>query len=345
MQRLLKKWFRKRRHVQENGTDEDFEIQESVQDNIPYFQPSFTHQVYGAVIGSCVGDALGVPVEFKSRNSLLDNPIVGMTGFGTWNQPAGTWSDDSSMIFCTIEALLEGYSLVSIAERFMKWHREGHWTPYGKVFDIGSTTKMALDNLKTTASPDLAGLNDEYSNGNGSLMRILPIAFITYRLSFEKRAQIVSEVSSITHAHRRSVIACVILVEFASYLLQGYDRYTSYTLMQQTIKEHYGSDMQITHFPLVYTDISERSAESIRSGGYVVDTLEAVFWCVLKYHSYRDVVLRAVNMGGDTDTTGCVAGGLAGLAFGYGNIPPEWVKALARRDDIEDLTYRFLKVL
>ncbi|MGV2886089.1 ADP-ribosylglycohydrolase family protein [Paenibacillus taichungensis] len=345
MRRLLYKWFGKPRRDQEDELDEFLEIQDSAKENTPYIQPAFSEQILGAVMGSCVGDALGVPVEFKSRIGLSANPIVGMTGFGTWNQPAGTWSDDSSMSLCTLEALLEGYSLASIAGRFLMWYKEGYWTPYGEVFDIGNTTKMALDNLSSVSSPDQAGLYDEYSNGNGSLMRILPIAFITYRMSFEKRAQIVSEVSSLTHAHKRSIIACIILVEFASNLLRGYDRFESYKAMQDTVKEHLGSEMEITHFPLLYTDISERPADSIRSGGYVVDTIEAAIWCVLKYHSYRDVVLTAVNLGGDTDTTGCVAGGLSGLVFGYENIPPEWVYVLPKRENIEDLTKRFLNSL
>ncbi|RRJ55009.1 ADP-ribosylglycohydrolase family protein [Paenibacillus oralis] len=325
--------------------DEYLDAQETVSENFPRIHPTFSDQILGAVVGSCVGDALGVPAEFKSRDALSAKSIEGMTGFGTWNQPEGTWSDDSSMSLCTLEALVDGYSLTSIAGRFLMWYREGYWTPYGNVFDIGNTTKMALDNLSTVPSPELAGLYDEYSNGNGSLMRILPISFITYKMPFEKRIQIISEVSSITHAHRRSIIACIILVEFASNLLCGNDRFMSYKMMQDTIKEHFGSEMEVTHFPLVYTDISRLPADFIRSGGYVVDTLEAAFWCVLNYHSYREVVLSAVNLGGDTDTTGCVAGGLAGLAFGFENIPPEWVNVLARMDEIKDLTHQFLNSL
>lgn len=344
MRRLWFKLFGRHRRVHVKEVGDDNQIFEPTKGTIPYKRPALSVQILGSNIGSCVGDALGVPVEFKTRSALSANPIAGMTGFGTWNQPAGTWSDDSSMILCTFEALVEGYSLTSIADRLLMWYQKG-WTSYGKVFDIGNTTQMALDYLRSVPSPERAGLYDEYSNGNGSLMRILPLAFITYQRSFEERAQIVADVSRITHAHRRFTIACIILVEFACNLLQGYERYTSYRLMQDAIMEHLGSELEVTHFPLVYTDIAERPAESIHSGGYVVETLETAMWCVLKNHSYSDVVLSAVNMGGDTDTTGCVAGGLAGLAFGYWDIPPEWVNALARREDIKDLAQRFLRSL
>jgi ADP-ribosylglycohydrolase len=308
---------------------------------LPHQRPEVDDQVYGAILGSCIGDALGVPVEFKSRIALKARPVRGMIGYGTWNQPPGTWSDDSSMFLCTAESLTQGYSLQDIADRFVKWYREGYWTAHGEVFDIGSTTKVALDNLQFV-SPAQAGMRDEFSNGNGSLMRILPLAFYTYQMGFDERARIVGEVSSITHAHRRSVIACIILVEIASNLLKGYDRFTSYRMMQDAVKANIGGEMEVTHFPLVFTDLRERPEEVVSSGGYVVDTLETAIWCLLKHDTFQDVVLAAVNMGGDADTSGAVAGGLAGLAFGYSQIPKEWLLQLVRKDDIHDLAKRVL---
>lgn len=344
MRKLWGNWFGSSKD-KVNISMEDVEEEIQFTEGKPYTPRAFSDQIRGAIMGACVGDALGVPVEFSSRLTLSKRPIVDMIGYGTWNQPAGTWSDDSSMILCTLEALVEGYSLQSIAGKFLMWYKQGYWTPHGNVFDIGNTTRLALDNIGSVTSPDLAGLKDEYSNGNGSLMRILPLAFITYHLTFEERARIVAEVSSITHAHRRSIIACIILAEFSSNLLKGFDRFTSYKLMQSAVKEHLGSEMEITYFPLIYTDITERSAESIGSGGYAVDTIEAALWCLLKNNNYRDIVLCAVNLGGDTDTTACVAGGLAGQVFGYEDIPLKWLKSLARRADIDELSNRVVNSL
>ncbi|KZS48959.1 hypothetical protein AWU65_02010 [Paenibacillus glucanolyticus] len=287
-------------------------------------------------MGSCVGDALGVPVEFKGRKELRARPIRGLTGYGTWNQPPGTWSDDSSLFLCTLESLLEGYSLQSISDRFLKWYKEGYWTANGVVFDIGTTTRLALDRLSYITPTD-SGLHDEDSNSNGSLMRILPLAFISYNKDIQERVELVEEVSSITHAHRRSVLACIILIEIASNLLKGHDRISSYYLMQETMRTHFGHEFQITYFPSVYYDIQDRPEDAVLSTGYVVDTLEAAIWCFLKHDSYKDVVLAAVNLGGDTDTIGTIAGGLAGMAFGYNDIPRKWVLKIARKDDIEDL--------
>ena len=331
-----------RRPVRSSGTNEvkEFEEFEKMQVSpVPFQRADVTDQIYGALMGSCIGDALGVPVEFKSRIDMKSRPIKGMIGYGSWNQPPGTWSDDSSMLLCTAESLISGYSIDDIATRFLKWYREGYWTAHGEVFDIGNTTKIALDNL-AFAPPVKAGMRDEYSNGNGSLMRILPMSFLTYKMDFHERAQLVADVSSITHAHRRSIIACIILVEYASNLLKGFDRITSYHMMQEDIKSNLGGEMEITYFPVVFTDIRERAEDSISSGGYAVDTLETALWSNLKFDTYQDIVLAAVNLGGDTDTSGAVAGGLAGLTFGYSKIPQEWAVQLARNEDIEDLAKR-----
>lgn len=171
-------------------------------------------------------------------------------------------------------------------------------------------------------------------------MRILPICFLTYNMEFADRARIVEEVSSITHAHRRSVLACIILVEIASNLLKGFDRVTSYQMMQESVKLHMSKEMEISYFPLIFEDIRDWSEEFISSGGYVIHTLETAVWTLLKYDSFKEVTLAAVNLGGDSDTSGAVAGGLAGLAFGYSNIPNEWTLKIARKQDIEDLAMR-----
>jgi len=313
------------------------------------------NKVLDALIGMAVGDALGVPVEFLSRDFLKTSPVVEMTGYGTHNQPAGTWSDDSSLAFCMAESLCEGYDLAKIAKNFVRWYQENHWTPHGKVFDIGVATSKALRQVRDGVNPLVAGGATEYDNGNGSLMRILPLVFYIQNKPIEERFKLISEVSSVTHAHIRSIISCFIYIELALELLKEQDKMQAYTAMQQTVnaflKEYpMCSEEEIHKFHRILgnaivenTPIYEYREDEIRSSGYVLHTLEASIWCLLKFSNYAESVQKAVNLGEDTDTTGCVTGGLAGLYYGMENIPADWVEVLARKQDIFELTEKLQK--
>lgn len=135
-------------------------------------------QILNGLLGLCIGDALGVPVEFLSRDKLKVNPVTDMLSNGSHNQPKGTWSDDSSMTFCLTESLCSGYDVNDIADKFYKWLIENYWTPHGKTFGIGQTTFKTVGKYKNSANPLKCGMKTERSNGNGSLMRTLPLAFL-----------------------------------------------------------------------------------------------------------------------------------------------------------------------
>ncbi|MEO8353877.1 MAG: ADP-ribosylglycohydrolase family protein, partial [Chthoniobacteraceae bacterium] len=167
---------------------------------------SLAQRKLGALWGSLVGDALGVPVEFLSREAVRKNPVHGMRGFGTHNQPPGTWSDDSSLLLCTVESLAHrgGFDATDLGQRFVRWESEGHWTPHGRVFDIGIATSQALSRLAMGTAPEQSGGSDEYSNGNGSLMRIAPIALWFDNLPPNDLAATVHRASALTHRHPRS---------------------------------------------------------------------------------------------------------------------------------------------
>ena len=296
------------------------------------------NKVLNGILGLCVGDALGVPVEFVSRRVLNLNPVKDMQGYGSHNQAPGTWSDDSSLTLCLAESLCKGYDIYDIANKFHKWLYEGYWTATGEVFDVGGTTRMALGHIKKVRHPSLAGGRGEHDNGNGSLMRILPIAFYVKNMKNEKKFSIISEVSSITHGNIKSVIACSIYVEIAINLIKGQDIMDAYENMKPVILEYYKKYPELESFRrILYEDISDVQEKEISSSGYVIDTLEASLWCCLNNSSYKEIVLKAINLGEDTDTTGAVAGGLAGLMFGVKNIPKKWLNVLARRDDIIEL--------
>ena len=305
-------------------------------------------RMLGGLWGAIVGDALGVPVEFVSRRELDRAPVIGMRGFGTYRQPAGTWSDDSSLVLCTVESLLAGFDTHDLARRFGRWLYEAYWTPHGEVFDAGGTTQAAIGRFKKVSDPVQAGGADEGSNGNGSLMRILPIAlYASPADDIPGFLSCVHAASSLTHAHPRSLIACGIYCLIASFLLEGDEMATAYRRATEAAVTFYGTSAyaaELQHFHgLTSGHLPRLARKDIESGGYVVHTLEASIWCLLDSPSFEEAVVKAVNLGGDTDTTGCVTGGLAGLRWGIAAIPKEWIEQLARRDDIEELLGRFLR--
>ena len=303
-------------------------------------------KIKSGLFGVAVGDALGVPVEFKSRDYLKQNPVLDMFGFGTHHQPIGTWSDDSSLAFCLAESLCKGYDLSDIAKNFVKWYNEEKWTPHGKVFDIGIATRHAIHNIEKGHLPELCGGFDEKDNGNGSLMRILPLVFYLQKeKNIEVIYQKVKEVSSITHGHFRSVFSCFIYVIYCLEILKDKDKAEAYIEMQNSVSD-FLKDKNFNSFEIELFDrvlknnIAEYPENEIHSSGYVLHSLEAGLWCFFNSDSYEETVLKAVNLGEDTDTTGAIAGGLAGIYYGIDTIPEKWISVLAKKNDIDDLCER-----
>jgi len=263
-----------------------------------------------------------------------------MSGYGTHNQPPGTWSDDSSMAFCLAEMLCRGYDLEDLAHRFINWKEYGYWTAHGEVFDIGIATSEAIISLQAGTSPIEAGGIKESSNGNGSLMRILPLLFYIANMPIAQRFQYVKEISSLTHRHVRSVAACFLYIEFAGALLQGMQPITAYEHACATAKDFFihhdildAAEQQIFS-RLLNGRIPSLHEREIFSSGYVIHTLEASLWCILTTTNYKDAVLKAVNLGEDTDTTAAVTGGLAGLIYGRQSIPDSWLNNLVKKEAI-----------
>lgn len=299
--------------------------------------------VKSGIFGVCIGDALGVPVEFKKREGLEKSPVTGYLEYMSWNQPKGTWSDDSSLTLCLAEELIKGYDLEKIGQSFVKWNKYGHWTAHGRLFDIGGTTRHAIARLIKGESAKFSGNIFEEDNGNGSLMRILALAFyLKDEEDLEKLYQTVKEISTITHGHFRSVFACFIYVVFSVQLIKGESKERAYQFMQKLTLNY----AEISGFNpgeielfkrILKNDISNYPESEIKSSGYVLHSLEASLWCFMNSKSYSEAVLKAVNLGEDTDTTGAITGGIAGIYYGFENIPEEWVSELVRREDIEKL--------
>lgn len=294
------------------------------------------NEIYNGIMGLVVGDALGVPFEFKKRDSFI---CPGMTGYGTYDQPPGTWSDDSSMTLATLDSLIENKGKINLEDmmlKFMNWLYYDKYTPYNNVFDVGQTTRSAIwEYAYNGKSVYGCGERSVTNNGNGSLMRIFPLAFI------DTNTKDVFNVSGLTHAHNLAKTACLIYVKIANNLVHGYD------------KEDAVSNA-LTECEWCMTEVFERlkyikdfHRNAINSSGYVIHTLEAALWCFLTTDNYKDCVEEAVRLGNDTDTTAAVAGGLAGIYYGVGGdgIPEEWIEKIARKDWIKELCEKFENAL
>ncbi len=307
------------------------------------------NKVTDALLGVAIGDAVGVPYEFSSRHKMCSNPATDMIGYGTYNQPKGTWSDDSSLTFCLAEALLQDYNLVGISENFIKWKNESYWSARGEVFDIGTTTSIAIARLSRILSDNLLEdlhtqkhLGDEQENGNGSLMRILPLLFVIKGKPIAEQFETVWAVSALTHRHIRAAMSCMIYLKFAEKLLCRKSKEIAYSETRSEI-EAFWNDMKFAmderqHFSkIIQSDIRETALNDLKSGGYVLEVLESSFWFFLKSSSYKETILSIINIGHDTDTAAAIAGGLAGIYYGQQGMPEQWVASIARLQDILEL--------
>ena len=302
------------------------------------------------IYGLIIGDAMGVPVEFSTREEREKKPIRDMTGYGTYNQPEGTWSDDSSMALATLASIKDKGRIdyKDIMDRFHDWCMYGKYTPFGEVFDIGIATSRAVMKYSNGAGPLESGGKTEWDNGNGSLMRILPVCLYLFEqqkslnISDDEVIDIVHNCSALTHAHIRSKLACGIYYFLVRAVLGKCGELTE--RLQIGIDdafEYYGknSENELGSYNrlILLSEFKNTPKELIKSTGYVVYTLEAAIWCLINTSSYKEAVLKAVNLGDDTDTIAAVTGGLAGLYYTYDGIPASWIAKVQKKDWIDSL--------
>ena len=309
-----------------------------------------TNRIHASLWGSLIGDALGVPVEFTTREQRRADPVTDLREYGTHQQPRGAWSDDGALLLCSVDSLVRHeFDLEDMGQRFVRWESEALWTPHGCVFDIGSTTIRAISALTQGVPAEEAGPRDEHSNGNGSLMRILPVSL---RFASRPPAELLHRVhraSAVTHGHARSRMACGFHALVTARLLAGATVAVAVQDAAESFRQHYGPASNATEWATEWPEfamlldgrLAKRNEDEIKSGGHCMDTLIASLWCLLTTSNFRDCVLKAVNLGGDTDTTGCVAGGLAGLSYGIEGIPRAWREALPRGQELECLFSNF----
>ncbi len=304
----------------------------------------YLERVKAVVFGHAVADALGVPVEFKSRNELEEKPIMDMVGYGTHNVPEGTWSDDTSMALATIDNMIHDGNCRDMMFRFNLWKEKAEYTATGEVFDMGIGTHLAITRFQNGVEPKFCGGNSEYDNGNGALMRIYPIVLYFYldpeKYSEQDFHEMIVKIAELTHAHERSHIGCII---YSHVLLQSMKDQSIVGITAGINKAFQlcSHSRELKHYNrLKQTDFAKIPVEEIKSSGYVLSTLEAAIWCVLNTTSYKECVLKAVNLGEDTDTVAAIAGSIAGAIYGFENIPKEWYYKLKRKDYIEELCHK-----
>lgn len=321
-------------------------------------QNSERYLLKSSIYGLAVGDALGVPWEASKRDTFK---CTGMRGYGRHNQPPGTWSDDTALTLATLDAIttfsgIKRLNLKKIKYNFIQWREFGKFSIDNNTFDIGVSTKKAIAKMVMGYPLDECGNNTDVSKGNGSLMRMIPVAFyLKNEKDYEKKRKICYFMSSITHATDECKIACHFYVELVIKIVNRIQSQDSKDvnveqlinetikamkdelMMNNKIKEENKKNEKRPFERIVNHSLPKLSLEEIRSHGYVIDTLEAALWCILKNDNYKDTVLCAVNLGHDTDTVAAVAGGIAGILYGYEAIPQEWINQLRGKKIIDNL--------
>lgn len=310
--------------------------------------------IYGVV----VGDALGDSVQFMSRNDVIVRGLVtGMEDGGPFNTPAGTWTDDSALTLALLASIADKKSidLEDVMDRFVAWLRKGEYTPFGYSFDIGMTCEQAISSFDRNRDVDTCGRTGVYANGNGALMRIMPACLYYYEkqacgeLSESEAVEGVIKVASLTHNHLRTNICNGIYYfmvksildgkvaggcqDLQGLLQEGIDRGIQY------FRGYEGASHELNHVRRLFNLGAFKGTDEadISSSGYVVHTLEAAVWSLINTDTYKDALLKAVNLGDDSDTVAAVTGGLAGLYYGYEAIPAEWLEVIQRKEWIEDM--------
>ncbi len=309
-----------------------------------------TEKMKSGIIGFAVGDALGVPVEFLDRERLKSHPVKEMMGYGSHLVPEGTWSDDTSLMIAAMDSIIQNKEIDfdDIMHKFTEWVDYAKYTATNKLFDIGIATSKAISKYKHGEVAVNCGATGIRENGNGSLMRILPFVYYLKFLNFDEaeKTNLINKASSLTHAHEISCLGCKIFSDYVSFLLDGVDKFEALNLLKQIDYDKYYSNESVNQYRrILKEDLYSVKEENIKSSGYVVNSLEASIWCTLKENNYENAVVRAVNLGNDTDTIGAITGSINGIIYGMESIPERWLEKLRKKEYLESMAEQFVNVI
>jgi ADP-ribosyl-[dinitrogen reductase] hydrolase len=278
----------------------------------------------GALLGLAIGDAIGTTLEFRSRDTYP--PLTDMVGGGPFKLAPGEWTDDTAMALALADSLASciDFDERDLLRRFVEWWEEGAYSCTGRCFDIGLTTRQALMRWQATQEPH-SGSTDPQSAGNGSLMRLAPVA-IRFWNDRERLADVAARQSKTTHAAPQAVDACVIFAHILADAIEGRSK-------TEVLRDRSGANSDAIS-NVMAGGWRHKPRSAIRSSGYVVNSLEAALWSAHHTYSYREAVLMAANLGEDADTTAAITGQLTGALYGASGIPESWLEKLAWRDII-----------
>ncbi|WP_186578004.1 ADP-ribosylglycohydrolase family protein [Aquibacillus kalidii] len=313
-------------------------------DNKIFLGFNIKKKVLPTMYGGIIGDLMGVPVEFKKRGTFYINDVM---GYGTYNQPPGTWSDDTSLTLCLVENIIEKGTINSLMDKFVRYRDSGYCTPYGETFDIGVSTSEAISKFKNGVPASNCGGTSEYENGNGAIMRISPLVFLLHNeFSFEKKVELIKQYTEITHSHPRAIVGSIIYVELLLRLFHNNSLEKSIKDISELFYENFNDNhiyrKELNHYKRIFEEnFWEVPIDEIASDGYVVHTLEAAIWSLGNTKSFKDAILTAVNLGDDTDTVASITGALAGMYYKMDGIPEEWLAKIVKKEDIDHLIEKF----
>lgn len=294
-------------------------------------------RIEGGLLGLLIGDALGVPYEFHGPEAIPPIDAIELEPPASFRRahagtPPGTWSDDGAQAMCLAASLIErGHlDLDDFAERLLRWWTDGYMAVDGRVFDIGVQTQLAFQALAGGADPERSGPADEYDNGNGALMRVLPLA-LWHR--GDDGALIADAMASSrpTHGHARSQLCCALYCVWARRLLDGGSLEAAWAEATARVRGHAEQADQAEQADELLAELAVIDPAREPGGGgsgYVVDCLHSARLALARGRDYESTVKAAVALGNDTDTTAAVAGGIAGIVYGAASIPARWLRAL-----------------
>ena len=301
----------------------------------------YRERIRGGLYGLLIGDALGVPYEFNRPEDLPPMSCIEMIPPDSFAKTyehvlPGTWSDDGAQALCLLESLLDCRKLDinDFGDKLLGWLNEGRWAVGGVVFDVGNQTMRSLMAYANGMAPEKSGNIEPEGKGNGSLMRTLPLALWS-KGSDKDLAVDAHRQSAITHGHVCNQVCCAVYCLTAKYMLEGRTFAEALFRASDSLTEIY-EDMTCEYIK----ELKQLHLNEPLTGngtGYVVDCLKSTFMIMEKAASYEDAVRQAIALGNDTDTTACVTGGLAGIAFGFGGIPTRWLESLREKERVEEL--------
>ncbi len=298
---------------------------------------SLVERAKGALLGLALGDALGTTLEFRPKDSYQH--LTDMIGGGPFRLKPGQWTDDTAMMLCLADSFIHTgkNDIQDQVARYWSWYQDGLNSCTAECFDIGNTVKNALISFQNDGNA-MAGSRSQYSAGNGSLMRIAPVALMYHSASITDAMTAAWFSGATTHGEPRCIQACQLMTFYIHKLLNSESQPSKDELFElpffllDTISSEWSEEIKY----IALGEYKNKSRQQIKGTGFVVESLEAALWCFYQTHDFESGALLAANLGDDADTTAAIYGQLAGAYYGLSGLPANWLNKLAWKETIEE---------